>query len=108
MLGGGERRHGVGQVEVGSDAELGLAGGGVRRGGGSQLLLPPLLLRRREVTVDQRLQELHDQLGVVRDLRLLQENLDLVKVKEVNTFKGLVLVWCRANPGLGLTLQLGY
>lgn len=74
VLRGGQRGHGVGQVEVGSDAQLALAGGRVRRGGRPQLLLPPLLVGRRQVAVDQRLQELDDQLGVVGDLRLLRES----------------------------------
>lgn len=67
----GQRGHGVGQVEVGSDAELALAGGRVRRGGCPQLLLPPLLVGRRQVAVDQRVQELDDQLSIVWDLSLL-------------------------------------
>lgn len=71
MLRRGQRGHGVGQVEVGSDAELALAGGRVRRGGCPQLLLPPLLVGRRQVAVDQRVQELDDQLSVVWDLSLL-------------------------------------
>lgn len=72
VLGGGQRGHGVGQVQVGSDAELALAAWGVGGGGRAQLLLPPLLLGRGQVAVDQRLQELDDQLGVVGDLRLLK------------------------------------
>lgn len=36
MLRGGERCHGVGQVEVGCDAELALDGGRIRRGGRAQ------------------------------------------------------------------------
>lgn len=69
----GQRGHGVGQVEVGSDAQLALAGGRVGGGGRPQLLFPPLLVGRRQVAIDQRLQELDNQLGVVRDLRLLRE-----------------------------------
>lgn len=72
VLGGGQRGHGVGQVQVGSDAELALAAWGVGGGGRAQLLLPPLLLGRGQVAVDQRLQELDDQLSVVGDLRLLK------------------------------------
>lgn len=72
VLGGGQRGHGVGQVQVGSDAELALAAWGVGGGGRAQLLLPPLLLGRGQVAVDQRFQELDDQLGVVGDLRLLK------------------------------------
>lgn len=71
MLRGGQGGHGVGQVEVGSDAELALAGGRVRRGGRPQLLLPPLFVGRWQVAVDERVQELDDQLSIVRDLSLL-------------------------------------
>jgi len=68
----GQGGHGVGQVEVGRDAELTLTGGRIRGGGRAQLLLAALLLGRGQVALHQGLQELHNQLGVVRYLGLLQ------------------------------------
>lgn len=80
----GQRCHGVGQVEVGSYAQLALTGGWVRGGGRPHLLLPSLLLSGWEVAVDQRLQELNDQLGVVRYLCLLRtEEKSQVKVDDI-------------------------
>lgn len=96
VLGGGQRGHGVGQVQVGSDAELALAAWGVGGGGRAQLLLPPLLLGRGQVAVDQRLQELDDQLGVVGDLRLLkaQEESD---PRRCHGGRGPVWAWLRGG-----------
>lgn len=64
--------HGVGQVEVGSDAELALAGGGVGGGGRPQLLLPSLLVSCWQVAVNQCLQKLDNELGIIWYLGLLQ------------------------------------
>lgn len=53
VLWGGEGRHGVGQVEVGCDAELTLDGGRIRRGGRAKWLLPSFFLNARKIGVNQ-------------------------------------------------------
>lgn len=71
MLRGCQRGHGVGEVEVGSNAELALDRRWVRRCGRPQCLLAAFLINPRQICVDQSIQELNDQLGIVRDLVLL-------------------------------------
>lgn len=71
VLGGGEGGHGVGEVQVGSDAELALQGGRVGRGGCQEGLLTGFFVNPRQVRVDQGIEELNNELGVVRDLCLL-------------------------------------
>lgn len=64
----GQGGHGVGQVEVCCDAELTLAGGRVWGGWRAQLLLAAFLLGCGQVALHQCLQELDNQLRVVRYL----------------------------------------
>lgn len=66
-----QRGHGVGEVEVGSDAELALGRRWIRRRGGPQRLLAPVLIDPGQIDVNQCVQKLHNQLSVVRDLVLL-------------------------------------
>lgn len=71
MLGRCERGHGVGEVEVGGDAELALHSRRVRGRGRQEGLLAGFLIDSRQIRVDQGVQKLHYELSVVWDLCLL-------------------------------------
>ncbi len=82
MLGGGQWGHWIGEVEVGSDAELALDRWRVWRGGCAQTLLARFLIDAGQIGVNQCIQELDNQLRIVWELSLLwnREKLMFLKI----------------------------
>lgn len=73
VLGSGKWGHGVGEVEVCSDAELALHRWRIRRGGGQERFFTGFLINSRQIRVNQGIKELHYELSIVWDLGLLWE-----------------------------------
>lgn len=73
VLGGCKRGHGIGKVEVSSNAQLALHCGGIRRGGCQEGFFTGFLINSRQIRVNQGIKKLHYELSIVRDLCLLRE-----------------------------------
>lgn len=73
VLGSGKWGHGVGEVEVCSDAELALHRRRIWRCGGQERFFTGFLINSRQIRVNQGIKELHYELSIVWDLGLLWE-----------------------------------
>lgn len=87
MLGSRERGHGIGQVEVSSNAELALHGGRIWRCGCQERFFTGFLINSGQIRVNQGIKELHYELSVVWDLCLLWG----MGEKKINQYKNLFL-----------------
>lgn len=94
VLGGCKRGHGIGKVEVSSDAQLALHCWGIRRGGRQERFFTGFLIDSRQIRVNQGIKELHYELSIVRDLCLLC----MVGEEERAWFFSLEILWSTSFP----------
>lgn len=91
-----QRGHGVGQVKVGSDAQLALNDGWIWRGWCTLRLLAPFLFNPRKVGINQSIQKLNHQFSIIWDLGLLQSERKQATFAEGATHF-LVTLWAKLN-----------